>query len=50
VSRNGGWVSWKTSRRPRTSTVISASGATAVETSARPMPFFRLGEKVPEVI
>ena len=40
-STNGGLTSWKISRRPRTSTPTSASSATIVGISARPMPFLQ---------
>ena len=40
----------KISGRPRTSTITSASSLTPVATSARPMPFLRVGEAWPALL
>ena len=48
--RTGSLVDRKTSRRPRTSTLSSASALTNGGTSAMPMPLRSVGLKVPEVM
>ena len=46
---NGGLVTTKTSRRPRTSTETSAPSSTWLPISARPTPVRSVGENVPDV-